>query len=77
MPRHITFMALGMTIGTGLFLGSGRAISLAGPSVLLAYLFSGMMVWLFEDCVNKIVELVKIQVEEAEEYEDVRRPKVG
>jgi hypothetical protein len=40
-------------------------------------MFSNMMVWLFEDCVNKIVELVKIQVEEAEEYEDVRRPKVG
>ena len=44
-PRHITFMALGMCIGAGLFLGSASTIKLAGPSVLFAYLFGGAMIF--------------------------------
>jgi AAT family amino acid transporter len=44
-PRHITFMALGMCIGAGLFLGSASTIKLAGPSVLIAYLFGGAMIF--------------------------------
>ncbi|WP_243041626.1 amino acid permease [Dyella sedimenti] len=45
-PRHITFMALGMAIGAGLFLGSADAITLAGPSVLFAYLVGGAMIFI-------------------------------
>jgi AAT family amino acid transporter len=45
-PRHITFMALGMCIGAGLFLGSASTIKLAGPSVLLAYVFGGAMIFI-------------------------------
>ncbi|MDR2437287.1 MAG: amino acid permease [Endomicrobium sp.] len=41
--RHIQFIALGGAIGTGLFLGSGSAIFVAGPSVILGYLVSGIM----------------------------------
>ena len=40
--RHVQLIAIGGTIGTGLFLGSGKAIALAGPSILLAYLIVGM-----------------------------------
>jgi AAT family amino acid transporter len=36
-------LALGSTIGVGLFLGSASAIKLAGPSILLAYLVAGVM----------------------------------
>lgn len=43
--RQVTFMALGTAIGVGLFLGSGQAISLAGPSILLAYLVSGIAIF--------------------------------
>lgn len=39
--RHVQLIAIGGTIGTGLFLGSGKAISLAGPSIILAYLIVG------------------------------------
>ncbi len=41
--RHIQLMALGGTIGTGLFLGSGKAIHAAGPAILLAYLITGII----------------------------------
>ena len=45
-PRHIAFMALGMAIGAGLFLGSASAINLAGPSVLFAYMIGGVMIFI-------------------------------
>ena len=41
--RHIQLMALGGTIGTGLFLGAGKAIRAAGPAILLAYLITGIV----------------------------------
>jgi L-asparagine transporter-like permease len=44
--RHIQFIALGGSIGTGLFLGTGSAIFAAGPSVLLGYLISGIAIFL-------------------------------
>ncbi|GGL57278.1 amino acid permease [Sporolactobacillus putidus] len=40
--RHIQLIAIGGAIGTGLFLGSGKAIHLAGPSILFAYLVIGI-----------------------------------
>ncbi|KKE77621.1 amino acid permease [Bacilli bacterium] len=40
--RHVQLIAIGGTIGTGLFLGSGKAIQLAGPSIIFAYLIVGM-----------------------------------
>ncbi|MCP3763579.1 alanine permease AlaP [Domibacillus sp. A3M-37] len=43
--RHITLMSLGAAIGVGLFLGSATAIQLAGPGILFAYAFSGMIMF--------------------------------
>ncbi|PCL20845.1 D-serine/D-alanine/glycine transporter [Snodgrassella alvi] len=39
--RHLQLIAIGGAIGTGLFMGSGRTISLAGPSVLFTYIIIG------------------------------------
>jgi len=44
--RHIRLMALGSTIGVGLFLGSASAIQIAGPSILLAYLLAGVVAFI-------------------------------
>jgi len=43
--RHVQLIAIGGTIGTGLFLGSGKAIELAGPSIIFAYLTVGIAVF--------------------------------
>lgn len=43
--RHIQLIALGGAIGTGLFMGSGKTIHLAGPSILLVYLIIGVMLF--------------------------------
>lgn len=41
--RHIQLIALGGSIGTGLFLGIGPAAVLAGPSVILGYAIAGII----------------------------------
>ena len=40
--RHIQLIAIGGTIGVGLFLGSAKAIHDAGPGLLLAYALGGV-----------------------------------
>lgn len=40
--RHVQLIAIGGTIGTGLFLGSGKSIQMAGPSIIFAYLIIGI-----------------------------------
>ncbi|WP_074381255.1 amino acid permease [Bartonella doshiae] len=39
--RHVQLIALGGAIGTGLFMGSGKTISVAGPSIILVYAIIG------------------------------------
>ncbi|MFM9279777.1 amino acid permease [Paenibacillus jiagnxiensis] len=43
LPRHITFMAMGGVIGTGIFKGSAETISLAGPGVIFSYILAGLL----------------------------------
>ncbi|NKY12930.1 amino acid permease [Streptomyces somaliensis] len=44
--RHLSMIALGGVIGAGLFVGSGAAIKAAGPSIVVAYAISGLLVML-------------------------------
>ena len=43
--RHIQLLAIGGAIGTGLFMGSGKTISVAGPSVIFVYAIIGFMLF--------------------------------
>jgi GABA permease len=42
--RHMTMIALGGTIGAGLFVGSGAVVATAGPSAFVAYGLAGILV---------------------------------
>ncbi|MFI8306908.1 amino acid permease [Streptomyces sp. NPDC085927] len=44
--RHLSMIALGGVIGAGLFVGSGAGIAAAGPSIVIAYALSGLLVML-------------------------------
>jgi amino acid transporter len=53
--RHIQFIALGGTIGTGLFLGIGTAFANAGPvSVLIGYAATGVAIFGMMQCLGEM-----------------------
>jgi L-asparagine transporter-like permease len=52
--RHVQFIAIGGAIGAGLFLGSGIAISRAGPALLIAYGSAGMVIFLMSRALGEL-----------------------
>jgi len=52
--RRLTMIAIGGAIGTGLFLGSGFAISLAGPAVLVSYAVGAVIALLLMGCLAEM-----------------------
>lgn len=44
--RHMTLIAIGGTIGAGLFVGSGVVIHAAGPGALISFLIAGVLITL-------------------------------
>ena len=50
--RHVTMLSIAGVIGASLFVGSSVAIAEAGPAVLLAYLFAGLLVVMIMKLVN-------------------------
>lgn len=53
--RHVQLLAIGGAIGTGLFLGSGRSIHLAGPSILFAYMITGVICFLIMRALGELL----------------------
>lgn len=51
---QMAMIAIGGAIGTGLFLGSGFAIGLAGPSVLVSYAIGGLIALLLMGCLAEM-----------------------
>ena len=41
--RQLTMLAIGGAVGVGLFLGSGVTVRLAGPGVIVTYLFGALI----------------------------------
>ena len=52
--RQLAMIAIGGAIGTGLFLGSGFAIGLAGPAVLVSYAIGGLITLLVMGCMAEM-----------------------
>lgn len=53
--RHLQLIAIGGAIGTGLFMGSGKTISLAGPSILIIYMIIGAMFFFLMRALGEIL----------------------
>ncbi|WP_367342302.1 amino acid permease [Limosilactobacillus sp.] len=53
--RHVQMIALGGTIGTGLFLGAGKTIHVAGPSIVLSYLLTGIICFLLMRAMGELL----------------------
>lgn len=53
--RHVQLIAIGGAIGTGLFLGSGHSIALAGPSILFAYMITGTICFLMMRALGELL----------------------
>lgn len=45
-PRHVQFIALAGMIGTGIFKGSSDTLNMAGPSVVIAYMIGGLLLFI-------------------------------
>ena len=41
--RHVQLIAIAGTIGTGLYFGARRSFSLTGPSIILVYMVTGVL----------------------------------
>ena len=52
---HMQMIALGGTIGVGLFMGSASTIKWTGPSVLLAYMFVGIILYLVMRALGELI----------------------
>lgn len=55
--RHIQMIALGGTIGVGLFMGSSSTIGWTGPSVMLAYAITGIFLYLIMRAMGEMLYL--------------------
>ncbi|MGP7819586.1 amino acid permease [Niallia sp. 01092] len=53
--RHVQLIAIGGAIGTGLFLGAGKSIHLAGPSILFAYIITGAICFLIMRALGELL----------------------
>ncbi len=58
--RHIQLIALGGIIGSGYFLGTGEVVHLVGPSVFLAYVLGGLIVYLTMICMGELAVAIPI-----------------
>ena len=53
--RHIQLIAISGAIGTGLFMGSGKTISLAGPSIVFVYMVIGFILFFVMRAMGEIL----------------------
>ncbi|MGG3157706.1 amino acid permease [Priestia megaterium] len=59
--RHLSMIAIGGTIGTGLFLASGSVIHTAGPGgALVAYLIAGVMVYFLMTSLGEMAAFIPV-----------------
>ena len=58
--RHVQLIALGGIIGSGFFLSTGAVVSQVGPSVFLAYILGGIIIYLTMLCMGELAVAIPI-----------------
>ncbi|WP_115304025.1 amino acid permease [Legionella beliardensis] len=58
--RHVQLIALGGIIGSGYFLGTGAVINQVGPSVFIAYILGGLIIYLTMLCMGELAVAIPI-----------------
>jgi amino acid transporter len=61
-PRHTQMIALGGSIGTGIFLGAGQNLARGGPAfLLLAYILLSLLVFLVVTAVTEVASYMPVR----------------
>jgi hypothetical protein len=70
--RQVQMIAIGGTIGTGLFLGTGKSLATAGPaSMLIAYLIVGAIVFITMLSLGMHIHLYRREINVARRNGDI------
>lgn len=77
--RHIQLIALGGAIGTGLFVGSGVALSTCGPGpLLLSYIILSAVVWFIMNMLAEMATFLPVPGAGAQQFvSDYTDPSIG
>lgn len=77
--RHIQLIALGGAIGTGLFVGSGVALSECGPApLLLSYIILSVVVWFVMNMLAEMATFLPVPGAGAQQFiRDFTDPSIG
>jgi amino acid transporter, AAT family len=51
---RMAMVAIGSTIGTGLLLGSGAAVHIAGPAIVLTYVIGAFLAWIVTNALGEL-----------------------
>jgi D-serine/D-alanine/glycine transporter len=75
--RQIEMIAIGGCIGTGLFMGSGKTISIAGPSIILIYAVIGFILYFVMRAMGELL-LSNLEYKSFVDFsEDILGPSAG
>jgi len=58
--RHVQLITLGGIIGSGYFLGTGEIVNQVGPSVFIAYILGGLIIYLTMLCMGELAVAIPI-----------------
>lgn len=59
--RHVSMIAIGGSLGTGLLIGTGTSLATAGPvSMLISYSFVGLLVFFVMSCIGEMATYIPL-----------------
>ncbi|SCU79345.1 LAMI_0A08416g1_1 [Lachancea mirantina] len=59
--RHVSMIAIGGSLGTGLLIGTGSSLANAGPvSILISYSFIGLIVYVVMSCLGEMAAFIPL-----------------